>query len=88
MARPNPIPPEVWSYVRLLIDQLREQHGERLTYRQIGDAFSISESRVKQLLGGWVQTKQPDGSWRIAPPKKETDFVDPGPSDGERRYDR
>ena len=80
------IPPEVWPYIAVLRDHAREHSGVRLTYRLIGDAFGLSSTRVKQILGGWVQTKQPDGRWRIAPPRKEIDVADgqPGVDEGER----
>ena len=67
-----PVPAEFWPLLRLLRQRLREQHGVRLTYPQIGDALGYSSTRVKQLLNNWEQVKTPDG-WRMRPPGKDTD---------------
>jgi hypothetical protein len=75
----------VWPWIAALREGVR-RNGGQLTYAQIGAAFGISDTRVKQLLGGWEQVKTPDG-WRMKPPtKKESNVADgvEGADEGER----
>ena len=83
MAR-SPVPPEVWPWIAVLRESVRKAGGQ-LTYPQIGAAFGISDTRVKQLLNGWEQVKTPDG-WRMRT-RKDDDVVDTGARDGEGRVD-
>lgn len=79
----TPIPDEVWDHVRILRDRLRELHGVRLTYAQIGSSLGVSASRVKQKLQRYEYYVAPGGRYSMRPARKADDVANTSPGVGE-----